>query len=83
MLEIQSGRVQPVRPRCRFEMEAGTHSGEAFCVFDLPGCRTCPKSRHMVRTLGDSEDPMNSKTLRAWIACLRRSALDVVLDSNR
>jgi len=83
MPEIQTGRVQLVKPCCRFEMEAGVYSGEAFCAFDLPGCRTCPNSRHVVRTLEDSEDPMNSKTLRAWIACLSRSSPDVVIGSNR
>ena len=57
--------------RCRFEtMAVDAPSGHEFCVFDFPGCKGCPKAQHTVRTVGNSEDPMKSGALRAWLCAL-------------
>jgi hypothetical protein len=69
MPKTQCNQVQPIKFRCRFEMTAvDARSSDEFCVFDFPGCEGCPKAQHTVRTVGSSEDPMNSEALRGWIA---------------
>ena len=73
MPQTQCSQVQrsqePIQLRCRFEMTvADAPSGHEFCMFDFPGCKGCPKALHMVQTVGSSEDPMKSETLRAWVA---------------
>jgi len=71
MLQIQPSQIQPVNFRCRFEMMAAdAPSSHDFCVFDFPGCKGCPRAQHTVRTVGSSEDPMNSEALRAWLRAL-------------
>ena len=56
-------------------MAADAPSSHEFCVFDLPGCKGCPKAQHTVRSLGSSEDPMKSEVWHAWIARVARPKL--------
>jgi len=51
-------RHEPIKLGCRFEMAAAdAPSGDAFCVFDFPGCNGCPRALHTVQMVGSSEDP--------------------------
>jgi hypothetical protein len=69
MPQTQCSQVQHGKSGCRFEMTAtDAPSGHEFCVFEFPGCEGCPKAQHTVRTVGSSEDPMKSETVRAWVA---------------
>ena len=45
--------IQRVELRCRFEMMAAdAPSGHELWVFDLPGCKECPKTQLAVRDAG-------------------------------
>jgi len=84
MLQIRPNQIQPVNFRCRFEMEAADPPlSHEFCVFDFPACMECPKAPHTVRTVGSSEDPMNSEALRAWLRALSAPKVAFSLKSAR
>jgi hypothetical protein len=78
MPQTQRSQVQPVKLRCRFEMTAAdAPSSHEFCVFEFPGCEGCPQAQHTVRTVGSSEDPMESEALRSWVAGASRPKKEV------
>jgi len=74
-VETHSFHIQPALVRCRFAMLAtDTPLSHEFCVFDFPGCEGGEAALHPVRSVGDSQDPIKSKTWQGWIAGASRPA---------
>jgi hypothetical protein len=39
-------------------------AGDAFCAFEFPACRGCPKAMNEAKAAGGFDDPMKSKAWR-------------------